>query len=94
MTSSASSSDSRRQQPGQALGEHRLARAGRTEQQRVVAAGGDHLDRRASGDLADDVGEVGLRQRQASAPPAGRLVVGLAGEQQHQVAQRADPAGA
>ena len=43
----------------QALGQHGLARARRTEQRHVVPAGGRDLDRPAAEALAGDVGEVG-----------------------------------
>ena len=59
----------------------------------MVAARRRDLDRRAAGDLPDDVGEVGRHERQALGDRRDRLVVVLAGEQRHQVAQRAEPRG-
>ena len=48
----------RRQEPRQAAGEHRLARARRAGEQQVVAAGGRELERPPGALLAADVGEV------------------------------------
>jgi hypothetical protein len=49
----------RRQQAGQAPGEHRLARAGRPEKEEVVAARGRHLEGPLGGFLAPDLREIG-----------------------------------
>ena len=49
------------EETGEALGQHRLARAGRTDHQQVVTSGGSHLDRGASQRVAPHVGEVGRR---------------------------------
>ncbi len=48
----------RRQQPDEAPRQHRLAGAGRAEQQHVVAAGGRDLDGVPTEVLAADVGHV------------------------------------
>ena len=53
----------RRQQPGQARRENRLARPRRADQQQVVAAGGGNLERAFGGLLAFDVGELGIVRR-------------------------------
>ncbi len=83
----------RRQQPGEPLGEHRLARAGRAEQEQVVPSGGGDLDGGAPGRLPGDVGEVG--QRRGVVGRLGHRVVGdrLAAQQGEQLAQRGDPDG-
>ena len=47
------------QQARQAACEHRLARAGRPDEQQVVAAGGGELQRATGDRLAADVGQVG-----------------------------------
>ena len=60
MTSSASSKVERRQDAGQAARQHRLARAGRPDEQQVVAAGGGDLERAPRERLAAHVGEVGV----------------------------------
>ena len=49
----------RREDRGQALGEHRLAGAGRADHEDVVAAGGGDLERALGDVLAADVAEVG-----------------------------------
>lgn len=49
----------RRQDAGQAAGEHRLARAGRTAQQKIVRADGCDLERAARLRLAAHVDEIG-----------------------------------
>ena len=59
-TSSASSRRERRQEAGKPPGEHRLAGAGRTGHQDVVAAGGGDLEGAARERLSADVGEVVL----------------------------------
>ena len=48
----------RRQDPRQSLGQHRLARPRRPDEQQVVAAGRRHLDRPPADPLAPDVGQV------------------------------------
>jgi hypothetical protein len=48
----------RRQQPGQARGQHRLARTRRADHQQVVAAGGGDLQGAFGGLLALDAGEI------------------------------------
>ena len=48
----------RREQPGQALGQHGLARPGRPDHEEVVAPGRGHLERPATDRLAPDVGQV------------------------------------
>ena len=50
----------RREQAGQARREHRLAGAGRADQQEVVAAGRGDLEGALGGLLALDVGELGV----------------------------------
>ena len=52
----------RRQDPGRALGHHRLAGAGRTREQDVVPAGGGNLQRPARELLTAHVGEVAVNQ--------------------------------
>ncbi len=47
-----------RQQAGQPLGEHGLARTGRADEVEVVAAGRGDLERPLAGGLPDDVGQV------------------------------------
>ena len=47
-----------RQNPGNPSCHHRLAGAGRTDEQQVVAAGGGHLERAPREQLAADVGEI------------------------------------
>src|SRR6202000_2893916 len=59
--SSSSAGDSGGQRAGQALGEHRLARAWRADEQQVVAAGGGDLQRPLGAFLALDVAQVGAR---------------------------------
>ena len=59
----------RRQQRGQAGGQHRLARARRTEQEQVVATGRRHLDGETGNVLAAHLGQVG-RHRARVAPVA------------------------
>jgi len=49
----------RRQQAGQATRKHRLARARRADQQKIMATRRGHFERPAGGFLAFDVGEVG-----------------------------------
>jgi len=51
----------RRQQPGEALRQHGLARAGRPHQQQPVAARGGDLQRAPGGGLTLHVGQVGAR---------------------------------
>ncbi len=50
----------RRQDAGQALGEHRFAGAGRADHQQVVAAGRRHFERSLGGLLAFYVFEIGI----------------------------------
>ena len=61
------------QQPGQPAGQHRLARAGRADQQEVVPAGGRHLERVAGDRLAADVGQVGAGRRRRRRHGLGRV---------------------
>ena len=49
-----------REEPGQALGEHGLARAGRPDHEEVVATGGGNLERPSTDRLAPHVGEIRL----------------------------------
>ncbi len=53
----------RRQQPGQALGQHRLAGPRRTDEQEVVPTGGGDLQCPPGRRLAADVGQVERRRR-------------------------------
>ena len=52
-----------RQDPGQALGEQRLAGAGRTDEGRAMIASGRDLECAACRCLPDNLGEVGCRRR-------------------------------
>ena len=61
----------RRQQPGQALGQHGLARAGRPDHQEVVAPGRGDLERPAPDRLATHVGQVGCGRGAAGSARAG-----------------------
>ena len=63
----------RRQEAGQAAGQHGLAAAGRPEEEQVVAARGRHLERPLGHLLPGHVGEVERRRRAAAraAPRAG-----------------------
>ena len=56
----------RRQDAGEALGEHRLAGAGRADHQDVVAAGGGDLEGALGGGLAANVGESRARHSPAA----------------------------
>ena len=80
----------RREQPGQALGQHGLARPGRPDHQEVVAPGRGDLERPATDRLAPHVGQVGLVGRSAGAADGGRWLgpLGLAAQHPGQVAQR------
>ena len=62
----------RRQDAGQALGEHGLAGAGRADHQQVVTAGRGHLERPLGGLLALDVLEVEGRDRDLGQRRLGR----------------------
>ena len=64
----------RREQPGEPLGEHRLAGAGRPDEEEVVPAGGGDLEGAPGEHLAPDLGEVGRAAPSApgAAPGAGR----------------------
>ena len=53
----------RRQQAGQALRQHRLARAGRADHQQIVSAGGGDLQRALGAFLALHVAQVGRGAR-------------------------------
>jgi len=69
----------RRQVPGHALGEHRLARPRRTDHQHVVRSGGSHFKRPFGDRLSAHIPEVGSDAPPAwSRPGAGRagLVLG------------------
>ena len=86
----------RRQQAGEAVGEHRLAGARRPDQQQAVRAGRGHLQRAARAGLALDVGQVGQRRRRGGrlARRPGQLAraggVAVAGQEGlDDVAQRA-----
>ncbi len=59
----------RRQDAGQALGQHGLARARRPDHEHVVHAGGGHLERALGGGLAAHVAEV---ERDAASGARGR----------------------
>jgi hypothetical protein len=66
----------RRQDPREALGEHRLPRPGRADQEDVVPARGRDLERALRGELSTDVGEVELgirRHVRAGGREVGRL---------------------
>ena len=84
-----------RQQPGQALGQHRLARARRAHQQQAVAAGRGDLQRTFGGGLASHVLQVRAwrHQRQRPGQGHGQRHGGVAGLQGgHHFEQRARPA--
>ncbi len=53
----------RREQTGEALSQHRLAAAGRTDQEEVVAASGGDLQRAPGHGLTADVAQVGQRRQ-------------------------------
>ena len=77
----------RRQQAGQAAGEHRLARAGRTQEEEVVPARGGHFEGPLGGLLATHLREVGTvppddagerrRRDRRNGVHAGQVVDGL-----------------
>ncbi len=54
----------RRKQAGQALRQHRFARAGRPDHQQIVAAGGGDLQRALGALLAFHIPQIGHRARQ------------------------------
>ena len=58
--------------PGQAAGEHGLARARRAEEEQVVAAGRGHLERPLGRLLAPHLGEVGAARPAARTARRGR----------------------
>ena len=75
-----------RQEPGQALRQHALARARRPDEQQAVPAGGCNFQRAPRGGLAADVGEVGRR-----AGTAGQFAAGFErepGAAQERIADR------
>ena len=62
-----------RQEPGQALGEHGLARAGRPDHQQVMATGRSDLERPATDRLSTHVGELRLRRGANGARRCGHV---------------------
>ncbi len=72
VTSMACFSVQRRQQTGKSLGQHRLAGAGRSDQQEVVPAGRRHLHREPPEGLALHVGQVRDQRLRLAAGGAAR----------------------
>ena len=91
--SSSSAGRQRRQDAGQARGQHRLARAGRADEQQVVAAGRGDLQRPLGVLLALDVAQVGQRgspSRTVGLGPRQHLGAAEVVDQRDQRARRED----
>ena len=78
----------RRQQPDDALGQHRLAGPGRADEQQVVPTGRRQLERHASTHLAAHVGEVGWRRLVGPVGCRRWIWPPTTGERVHDLAQR------